>query len=69
MARELMINVVKHSEASKVNIIINRKDEIITVAVEDNGKGFNVEKKGFGLFSVRERLIALGGELRYMHVD
>ena len=64
MARELMINVVKHSEASKVNIIINRKDEIITVAVEDNGKGFNVEKKGFGLFSVRERLMALGGELR-----
>lgn len=64
MARELLINVVKHSQASNVNIIINRKDEIITVAIEDNGKGFKTEEKGFGLFSVRERLIALGGELR-----
>lgn len=64
MARELMINVVKHSGASTVNIIINRKPEIITVAVEDNGTGFDTEKRGFGLFSIRERLLALGGELR-----
>ena len=64
MARELMINVVKHSEASTVNIIINRKPEMITVAVEDNGRGFDTQKRGFGLFSIRERLLALGGELR-----
>ena len=64
MARELMINVVKHSGASTVNIIINRKPEMITVAVEDNGRGFDTQKRGFGLFSIRERLIALGGELR-----
>ena len=45
---------------------------MLTVAVEDNGKGFGVsdsedgsaEGNGFGLFSVRERLRALGGELR-----
>ena len=64
MARELMINVVKHSGASTVNIIINRKLEIITVAVEDNGNGFDTAQRGFGLFSIRERLLALGGELR-----
>ena len=64
MARELMINVVKHSGASNVNIIINTKHGMITVAVEDNGKGFDTDKRGFGLFSIRERLLALGGELR-----
>ncbi len=73
-ARELLINAVKHSGASEVNIIVNRKHEMITVAVEDNGKGFfssgqseseaDQERDGFGLFSVRERLIALGGGLR-----
>ncbi len=70
-ARELLINAVKHSGASEVNIIVNRKHNMITVAVEDNGKGFKQseceaakEREGFGLFSVRERLIALGGELR-----
>ena len=67
MTRELFINVLKHSKASKVIVIINRTPELITVAVEDNGKGFNDKEKknnGFGLFSIRERLLALGGDLR-----
>ncbi len=65
MSRELLINAVKHSGASNVNIIINRKPEIITVAVEDNGTGLlRSSGKGFGLFSIRERLIALGGNLK-----
>lgn len=66
MARELLINVVKHSKATSVNIIINRNNQRITVAIEDNGIGFDFNKKnnGFGLFSIRERLIALGGDLR-----
>ena len=70
-ARELLINAVKHSQASEVSIIINCKHGIITIAVEDNGKGFrdpdNITMNaqgGFGLFSVKERLIALGGNLR-----
>ena len=64
MARELLINIVKHSGASAVNIIINRKPENITVAVEDNGKGLQDNTKGFGLFSIKERLLALGGNLK-----
>ena len=65
MARELLINAVKHSGASNVNIIINRKPEIITVAIEDNGAGmFKSNNRGFGLFSIRERLLALGGNLK-----
>ncbi|MBQ6772930.1 MAG: PAS domain S-box protein [Synergistaceae bacterium] len=65
MARELLINAVKHSGASNVNIIINRKPEIITVAIEDNGAGmFGSSNKGFGLFSIRERLLALGGNFK-----
>ena len=65
MARELLINAVKHSGASNVNIIINRKPENITVAIEDNGAGmFKSSNKGFGLFSIRERLLALGGNLK-----
>lgn len=64
MARELLINAVKHSGASRVDIIINRKPEIITVAVEDNGTGLISNSKGFGLFSIKERLLALGGNLK-----
>lgn len=64
-ARELLINAVKHSGASAVNIIINRKPNIITVAVEDNGTGLPKNSgEGFGLFSIKERLLALGGNLK-----
>ena len=64
MSRELLINIVKHSQATHVNIIINRKPESITVAIEDNGTGLVSNNKGFGLFSIRERLIALGGKFK-----
>ena len=64
MARELLINTVKHSGASAVSIIINRNHDNITVAVEDNGKGIQDSNKGFGLFSIKERLLALGGSLK-----
>lgn len=65
MARELLINAAKHSGASNVNIIINRRPDIITVAVEDDGIGLpHGVPKGFGLFSIRERLFALGGNLK-----
>lgn len=65
MSRELLINIVKHSGAKNVNIIINRKPENITVAIEDDGTGLvNNNNKGFGLFSVRERLMALGGNFK-----
>ena len=64
MSRELLINIVKHSGAANVNIIINRKPENITVAIEDDGTGLVDNNKGFGLFSIRERLMALGGNLK-----
>ncbi len=64
MSRELLINIVKHSQASQVNIIINHKPESITVAIEDNGTGLVNNNKGFGLFSIQERLLALGGNFK-----
>jgi signal transduction histidine kinase len=69
--RELLINVVKHSQASKVKVSIRKADNHICVEVEDNGVGFEAEKSislpaktyGFGLFSIRYRLEELGGHL------
>jgi PAS domain S-box-containing protein len=69
--RELLINVVKHSHATKVKVTINSIGNMIRIGVEDNGVGFipaevtskAVRKGGFGLFSIRERLEQLGGRL------
>jgi signal transduction histidine kinase len=69
--RELLMNVVKHAEAARVRLLFTAGDASLRVTVEDDGHGFDPallegpapEGGRFGLFSVRERLAALGGRL------
>lgn len=69
--RELLVNVTKHSGASQVKVTVRRLDGNISIHVADNGTGFNASKRsyhiaearGFGLFSIRERLHSLGGHM------
>lgn len=69
--RELIMNTVKHAEAREVLVRLRRSDDAVRAEVVDNGKGFDSsmldtatgESVGFGLFSIRERLTYLGGEL------
>jgi signal transduction histidine kinase len=70
--RELLMNVVKHAEAGRVRLLFSVGEGALRVSVEDDGHGFDPallegpapEGGRFGLFSVRERLAALGGRLR-----
>ncbi len=70
--RELLVNVVKHAQARNVKVAIWREDSDVQISVEDDGVGFATfpigshwsEIKGFGLFSIRERLDYLGGQLK-----
>lgn len=73
MTRELLMNVLLHAEASEVAIRVMRGRKRIRVLVEDDGCGFSVDRKnhwgqwrGLGLFSIRERLRLLGGNLRIL---
>ncbi len=67
--RELLMNVVKHSRASACRTTFATCDDRLVISVEDDGMGFDVEtarsqsgeRRGFGLFSVQERLKELGG--------
>lgn len=69
MVRELLVNVVKHAQARNVTVSIEKQDNNIRVTVEDDGVGFDTAKvritgkgdKGFGLFSIRERLCHISG--------
>lgn len=69
--RELLVNVVKHSGARHVKVSMRRLDDNISIHVADDGGGFNASKKsyhlaearGYGLFSIRERLHSLGGHM------
>ena len=69
--RELVLNAVKHAEVEKAWIAMHRAgDRSVCVTVSDEGAGFDpvqLERsdvgEGIGLFSIRERLEALGGRL------
>ncbi|MEN6463761.1 MAG: ATP-binding protein [Syntrophaceae bacterium] len=68
--RELLMNVVKHASANNVDISITPNRNKVKISINDDGKGFNGNVSyrantsgGFGLFSIRERLKHLGGQL------
>lgn len=64
---EMINNVLKHSKASQVNVIINKENENLIVTVSDNGQGFEIAKdksnEGFGLTQIRARINNLKGKL------
>jgi signal transduction histidine kinase len=70
--RELLFNVVKHARVTSARVELRCEgDGRVRIVVSDGGVGFDPEavrkREGtagsFGLFSVRERLEALGGRL------
>lgn len=70
VVRELLVNVIKHAQASMVRVAIRRDFPFVALVVEDDGNGFapgwnkqEASGGGFGLFSIRERMRQLGGTL------
>jgi len=69
--RELLFNIAKHASAQNVTVSMIRENNNIRIEIADDGVGFDVatlgnnmgKNKGFGLFSIRERLDFLGGKL------
>jgi len=69
--RELLMNVVKHAGAKEAAITVQVNEGHLQITVTDHGSGFapaeqaalprNGTVPGFGLFSIRERMLALGG--------
>lgn len=62
---EALLNAVKHSEASKVELRLQRNNEgNLLVKIVDNGKGFikeDTNDKHFGISIMKERTYLLGG--------
>lgn len=65
--RELLMNVLKHARITEADVSVSfGEDRPLTVTVTDHGAGFDlaaaqVARDKFGLFSIRERMQALGG--------
>jgi signal transduction histidine kinase len=67
--KELLMNAIKHAQASRVIISAEQQAGTIEVRVSDDGCGFDpkrrTERTGFGLFSIERRMACLNNaELR-----
>lgn len=67
--QETVNNVIKHAEASQLDIQLVKDAQSITATVEDNGKGFDInliEKfEGIGLKNIRTRVEYLKGSVDF----
>lgn len=64
--QECVNNVIKHSNATSLDICVMRTEAQITATIEDNGQGFidSLElNEGIGLQNIRDRVKFLKGEL------
>ncbi len=68
--QEALTNVAKYAEASNVSVVLRYRDSLLVAVIEDDGKGFDVNKvmasaneKKLGLFGMYERASLIGSTL------
>jgi signal transduction histidine kinase len=67
ITQEALNNSLKYSAASVIKISLEYFPNRLTLAIEDNGKGFDVEKvdkNKYGLFIMRDRAISIHADLQ-----
>jgi PAS domain S-box-containing protein len=70
--QEIFTNIEKHANADYVKIEIKKQNSSVYFQIEDNGKGFDIERielnylneKRIGLASLKERVRMLGGRFK-----
>jgi signal transduction histidine kinase len=65
--QELLTNVARHANATRVDVALRSEPGRLLLAVEDNGRGIDAEvarsPKSLGLMGVRERVLPFGGRV------
>ncbi|MFE4429802.1 PAS domain-containing protein [Peribacillus butanolivorans] len=69
--QEALTNIRKYAQTEEATVTIREIDDEIRVVIEDEGKGFDLDKvtRGVGLFSMEERAKAAGGNLSLHSVE
>ena len=66
--QELISNVIKHANATQVNLQIYQVEQTLYVRFEDDGRGFDTQKMtsaGVGLLSIGSRVDFLSGNIHF----
>lgn len=67
IVQEALNNVVRHAQATQVDVLLEQRDGKVVLIIEDNGGGFDLQTASqsgrLGLFGMKERAEMLGGIL------
>lgn len=65
LVQELMQNIIKHAGATEAIVQLMMEENLISIYIEDNGKGFNksVIKDGLGFTQIKQLIIFVNGRL------
>ena len=69
ISQEAVNNAIKYAESNYILIKINHSKHLLSISIEDDGKGFNIDKsnkktdKGMGLVFMEERIKYIDGRL------
>ncbi|KIL36257.1 histidine kinase [Cohnella kolymensis] len=66
IVQEALSNVLRHSRATKMDIVLQRRGETVRLGIRDNGVGFDTHTKkqaSYGMVNMEERVNELGGSL------
>jgi signal transduction histidine kinase len=65
--QELLTNVARHANATRVNVALSEGQSALALCVEDNGRGIKEEEaqspRSLGFLGLRERVLAFGGTI------
>ncbi|MCX7787336.1 MAG: ATP-binding protein, partial [Spirochaetes bacterium] len=65
--QEILTNIMKHAQATRVEVSLQKENGKLRLQVIDNGKGIRPEEieneESFGILGIRERCSYLGGSI------
>jgi PAS domain S-box-containing protein len=64
ISQEALTNAIRHSDATRIDLMLTYRPKEIELVLQDNGKGFDLKTntRGFGLVSIQERAKRIGAK-------
>ena len=65
--QESVSNTLRHAKASKLEVLLIKRDDLVILRIVDDGVGFDVDEMkagSYGMQNMHERAVEMGGTLK-----